>query len=175
MFLQKEAVPAQTIRRMRKRPVVWEPAIAAIQATQKATVEAVTAMTAVCSEVLKMSGSTVSDWLEGRKFRTSQYSPRGMPVSAFHAVKSVISAEAMYNTAAVKIMVNVLRFFFLKKFSGDDWLCCRDSKDGRGKPVGRSNFMVFFLFRMRAGRKNTAQYFFGKFLRFTVKKQSSAA
>lgn len=91
-----------------------------MHATQKAAVDAATAIMAVCSEVLKMSGSTVSDWREGRKFRTSQYSPRGMPVSAFHAVKSVIIAEAMYNTAAVKIMVNVLRVFFLKKVLGDD-------------------------------------------------------
>ena len=88
-----------------------------MQATPKAVVDAVIAITAVCSEVLKISGSTAIDCADGKKFRISQYSPRGMPVTAFHAVSLVIIAEATYNTAAVKKRVNVLTFFFLKKAS----------------------------------------------------------
>ena len=71
----------------------------------------------MCSEVLKISGSTEIDCADGKKFLTSQYSPRGIPVSAFHAVNPVIIAEAVYNAAAVKKIVNVLSFFFLKKAS----------------------------------------------------------
>ena len=117
IFLKKDAAPEQTIRNTRKRPVVCEPATAATQATQKAVVDAVIAITAVCSEVLKISGSTEIDCADGKKFLTSQYSPRGIPVSAFHAVNPVIIAEAVYNAAAVKKIVNVLSFFFLKKAS----------------------------------------------------------
>ena len=43
-----------------------------MQAMQKAAVEAVTAITAVCSEVLKISDITESDCTDGKKFLTSQ-------------------------------------------------------------------------------------------------------
>ena len=119
-----------------------------MQAIQKAAVEAVIAITAVHNEVLKTSGSTEKDCADGKKFLTSQYSPRGIPVNAFHAVKSVITAEAIYSIAAVKIIVNVLKFFFLKNTSGEDGKRCRASKNGRCIPVGRSNFITFFS-RMR--------------------------
>lgn len=95
-----------------------------MQATQKAIVDAVIAITAVYSEVLKISGSTESDCADGKKFRISQYNPRGMPVTAFHAVSLVIIAEATYKTAVVKKKVNVLTFFFLKKSAEEgDWRC----------------------------------------------------
>ena len=147
-----------------------------MHATQKAAVDAVTAIIAVCSEVVKMSGRTESDWEEGRKFLTSQYNPRGMPVSAFPAVKSVIIAEATYKTAAVKKIVSVLNFFFLKKAFGEGGCWCRgESKAGRCLPIGRSNFMVVFLFRMCSGGKNTMQGLFRKFFRLSVKNEPSAS
>lgn len=115
MFLKKEATALQMMRSTAKRPVVCDPARAAMQAIQKAAVEAVTAITAVCSEVLKMSGSTEYDFADGVKLRINQYSPRGIPVNAFQAVKPVITAEPMYNISAVRITVSVRICFFLKK------------------------------------------------------------
>lgn len=141
-----------------------------MQATQKAVVDAVIAIMAVYSEVLKTSGSTESDCADGEKFRISQYSPRGIPVNAFHAVSPVIIAETTYNTAAVKKTVNVLTFFFLKNAPEEGACRCRyDSKAVPCLPIGRSNFMAVFLFGMRSGRKNTVQRFFRKFFRFSVK------
>ena len=141
-----------------------------MQATQKAIVDAVIAITAVYSEVLKISGSTESDCADGKKFFISQYSPRGMPVTAFHAVSPVIIAETTYNTAAVKKTVNVLTFFFLKKAPEEGACQCRcDSNAGLCLPIGISNFMAVFLFGMGSGRKNSVQRFFRKFFRFAVK------
>ena len=65
-------MPVQMIRSTIERPVVCELASAAIQAIQNAAVEAATAITAVCIEVLKMSGRAEYDFVDGIKLRISQ-------------------------------------------------------------------------------------------------------
>ena len=147
-----------------------------MQATQKAIVDAVIAVTAVYSEVLKMSGSTESDCADGKKFLISQYRPRGMPVNAFHTVNPVIIAETTYNTAALKKTVNVLNFFFLKKDPEEGAFQRRcDSNAGLCLSIGISNFMAVFLFGMGSGRKNSMQRFLRKVFRFSVKDHVSVA